>query len=231
MCRMALAIGEFDTVAVAKAVQDMAEGVHARHCHTVRRHPDGWGALWEVPGAAGRLRQWRDCGPLGEADLDAIFAGLSTRLFAIHARHASDPVNLGLRFTHPVARGDALIMHNGYAPNVAAALGLPRSTFDTAELLDYLLSDGGAAPSPAQVTARLRMLGSGMTAANCFLVTGTSILIVNWFDEGLGLADFYTLWALALPRTRIIASEILPSLGAAEKWRPLGHGKVLRLKR
>jgi glutamine amidotransferase len=228
---MILALGAIDPVGIALAARDMGEGRTARHRHPVRRHPDGWGAIWTPDHGDADPRVVRDAGPIGDADMTGIFGGVRAGLLAVHARHASDPRNRGPAFTHPVIGQGRAMLHNGFAPNIAALLGRPCSVFDTAELLEYLFPPAACDPSPAQLRASLRAVGPGMTAANSFVVTPASVFIVNWFDEALGFADFYTLWTLRSERSRIFASEIVPALGAAESWRPLGHGTVISLPR
>ena len=207
----------------------MAEGRSATHGHSIRRHPHGWGALWTGTDMASDWTIVRETSPVADADLPAIFGGAAPRMLAVHARHASESGTRGIPFTHPICAHGRAIMHNGYAPNIAALLGMPRSAFDTAELLQYLFSDPGRDPSCAQIAASLRAIGPGMSAANFFVVTPGSVYVVNWFDESLGLADYYTMWAYTAPRLRIFSSERLPELGPAAAWQTLGHGTVLRL--
>ncbi len=231
MCRVIVASGTFDAGAIVEAAVAMAAGQTANHDSSFVVHPHGWGAVWRDPASPHGLSALRDVRPATETALDSGLAAITTDFLAIHVRHASSPITRGLEFTHPLQRpADGwYFMHNGFAPTVHRLLGLPCSSFDSAEYFEYLVPAGAQALEPRETLARLRAIPPGGNPGNVVAVSRDRAYVVHW-RPGTGSPRYFTMHELVEPGRRIIASDVIPSLAPADRWRPVPPETVLELR-
>lgn len=245
MCRMIAAAGEVDPSALLEALRRMAANENPAHTHERRprgadfRHVDGWGAAWVENGSLRTCRRPRSI--LEDGDAERTLAGLSTRLFFIHARRASRgrPV---LRNTHPFAleylgRSWAFC-HNGTVDGHDALLRVPglqpRGGTDSEYLFHHLLNRIGArydgdleralAPSVLEGLARLE----SYTAAHCFLATNDRILAAAARHPQRSQPEYHALWEGRGPGRRVVSSEPVDGLDCS--WERMPEPGVITLE-
>ncbi|MEU7841680.1 hypothetical protein AB0B39_12070 [Micromonospora sp. NPDC049114] len=231
MCRLLLCVGDFDVREMVDAAVAMACGRTATHEGPVRVHPNGWGAVWSAPDAP-HLRTHRDVRPIEESVGESPLIGLRSTFLAIHTRHATLPTNHGLEFTHPLERaGDFpwYFMHNGFMPTVYRRLGLPASRFDSLEYFDYIVPPGAEALDPVETLTRLRAVPTGGTSGNAIAVNLNAAYVVHWSPADNDRPIYFGMSRLDRPGATIVSSEIIPALGAVDRWTPLPTDHVLEL--
>jgi glutamine amidotransferase len=232
MCRLIVATGTFDAGEIVESAVSMAAGQTAAHDSSFVVHPDGWGAVWRDPASAHGLSVLRDVRPAPESALASGLAAIKTNFLAIHVRHANNPTTKGARFTHPLERpADGwYFMHNGFLPTVYQLLGLERSTFDSAEYFDYLIPAGARALDGQETLDRLRAIPPGGNSGNAVAVRQDRAYVIQWRADHAVWPRYFTMHELIEPERHIIASEIIPSLGPADRWRPLAPDTVMELR-
>lgn len=230
MCRLIVATGTFDTRTIVEAAVAMAAGQTANHDSSFVVHPHGWGAVWRDPASPTGLSALRDIRPAVESVLESGLAGITTDFLAIHVRHASSLTTRGPEFTHPLHRSSDgwYFMHNGFAPTVHQLLGLPCSTFDSAEYFDYLVPAGAQALEPRETLERLRAIPPGGNPGNVVAVSRDRAYVVHW-RPGATSPRYFTMHELVEPGRRIVASDVVPSLAPIDRWRPIPPETVLEL--
>jgi len=232
MCRLIVATGTFDAGDIVEGAVAMAAGRTADHDSSLVVHPDGWGAVWRDPASPSGLAVLRDARPATERARDSGLAAIRTDFLAIHVRRAINPATTGGRFTHPLERpADGwYFMHNGSLPTVHQLLGLERSTFDSAEYFDYLIPAGARALEESETLARLRAIPPGGNSGNAVAVRRDRAYVIHWRVVREVWPRYFTMHELVEPGRRIIASEVIPALAPAERWRPLPPDSVTELR-
>ncbi|HWO21752.1 MAG TPA: class II glutamine amidotransferase [Kofleriaceae bacterium] len=225
-------MGAFDAAAIVEGAIAMASGRTADHDGSFVVHPDGWGAVWRDADSASGLSVRRDHRPATESALDSGLAAIETDFLAIHVRYANNPTTKGASFTHPLQRraDDWYFMHNGSLPTVYQLLGLERSTFDSAEYFDYLIPAGAHALEERETLARLRAIPPGGNSGNAVAVRRDRAYVIHWRAAGDVWPRYFTMHELVEPKRRIIASEVIPSLAPADRWRELSPDTVTEFR-
>jgi glutamine amidotransferase len=220
---MILATGRFRTGDVLAAAVAMSEGDTAAPDAPIRRHPDGWGALWRRPD--GGFETYRDTRSMVDSVAGSPVEGVQTDFLVVHARHATRPGTTGLGFTHPLVRGAGraawYFVHNGFMPTVHRRLGLVRSEFDSAEYFDYIVPAGAQALAEQEVVARLGQVEPGGTSANAIAVSAGRAWVIHWTADGSAAPEYFTMRRLGGPDSVVIASDVVPALGSRPDWAPL----------
>ena len=232
MCRLIVATGTFDAGDIVEGAVAMAAGRTADHDSSFVVHPDGWGAVWRDPASASGLAVLRDARSATESARASGLTAVKTDFLAIHVRHANTPTTKGARFTHPLERpADGwYFMHNGFLPTVYQLLGRERSTFDSAEYFDYLIPVGTRALEERETLARLRAIPPGGNSGNAVAVPRDRAYVIHWRAVREVWPRYFTMHELVEPGRRIIASEVIPSLAPADRWRPLPPDTVTELR-
>ncbi|MFI9778713.1 class II glutamine amidotransferase [Streptomyces sp. NPDC051956] len=228
MCRLILASGTFDAARIVDAAVEMSCGVTADHDNATTVHAHGWGAVWRDLGT-GALHAHRDTRPAVDTAPASPAAFARTDFLALHVRNATLPENRGLSFTHPLQRpfDDWYFMHNGYLPTVHQLLGMDASVFDSAEYFDYLLPPGTEALDTESVLHALRAIPPGGKSGNAIAVHPDRAHLVHWSPPDTATPKFFAMQRLTLPGLDVVASEVVPSLAPAHRWRPLAPDTVL----
>jgi Glutamine amidotransferases class-II len=232
MCRIIMATGAFDAGEIVEGAIAMAAGQTANHDSSFVVHPDGWGAVWRDPSSASGLAVRRDARSATESALESGLATIRTDFLAIHVRHANNPTTKDARFTHPLQRSADgwYFMHNGFLPTVYRLLGLERSTFDTAEYFDYVIPAGAQGLEERETLARLRAIPPGGNSGNAVAVRGDRAYVIHWRAVREVWPRYFTMHELVEPKRRIIASEVIPSLAPADRWRELPPDTVTEFR-
>jgi glutamine amidotransferase len=227
MCRLILARGAgLDVGAVLRAALGMSTGGTADHENPITRHPNGWGAVWRQPDG---WRVHRDRRSMAESWHTAPMTGVRADVLAVHVRHATLSHTLGEEYSHPLQRpGEPwFFMHNGFLPTVHRQLGLPASRFDSAEYFDYLIPRGSAGLVPDEALTRVRAIAPGGSSGNAIAISDRSAYVVHWTPPGTAYPRYFTMHRFRRPGLDVIASEVVPALGAAASWTPLPPAHVL----
>jgi glutamine amidotransferase len=229
MCRFIVAAGTFDANAIVAAAVAMSSGETADHDSSIRVHHDGWGAVWRDPGSATGLSVFHDTRPATETASGSRVAGIRTDFLAIHVRHATGSTTRGLPFTHPLRRSadDWVFMHNGTQPTIHRLLGLDRSTFDSAEYFDYLISPGATTLDRREILDRLRGIPLGGTSANAVAVRPDCAYVICYSSDRTASPRYFTMYQLVEPGRHIVASDVIPALAPADRWQPVPPETIL----
>ena len=228
VCRMIIAQGTFSVVDVMSAARAMAAGETATHDGVIKQHLDGWGCLWITHG---KVRTLHGEGSFVEALSTMDVSSIKTRFLAVHVRHATLRENSGIKYSHPLKFDNGLgcwyLMHNGYLPTVYLHLGLKKSSFDSAEYLEYIVGSVQSLDiSEVYLTAKLSGLLPGGSSGNCFLIAGNKAWAWQWFSKDIVCADYFTMRHFKAAEVEYISSEILPFLGDEPKWRSMRNGEL-----
>jgi predicted glutamine amidotransferase len=224
MCRMILATGKFCTADIVKAMVAVARGETADHEASFSEHPHGWGAVWRDISAPSGLSVMRETTSADTSLIDSGLASVQTDFLAIHIRRTTSSTTFGPQFTHPLQRPaeDWYFMHNGSQPTVHQLLGLPFSTFDSAEYFDYLIPQGTSSLEQEEVLERLRKIPEpGSNSGNAFAIRPDCAYVIHWRSPSDTWPRYFTMHETVTPDCRIICSEIVPALAPAEQWTPL----------
>lgn len=230
---MILALGKFSSRSVLNAAIAMGEGILADHDNPLRRHPNGWGAVWKDSSSPSGLSVYRDTRPIGESLETARIGEIETNFLAVHARHATLSRNQGIEYTHPVTReGTAVpwyLLHNGFLPTIYRYLGRDRSRFDSGEYFDFLVpSEGARLSDPEGILAKLEALEPGGNSANAIVINPRRAYVIHWFPENTPYPEYFTMRRAETEKAVFIASESIPFL--ADRWLPLTRGRVLEFE-
>lgn len=219
MCRLILAHGKFSSARILDAAIRMSCGQTADHEGPTQRHPNGWGALWWQ---SNRIAIHRDVRSIDESADRSPIRELDTSFLAIHVRHATLARNHGMECTHPLQYAERdrawYLLHNGFLPTIHQRLERPRSEFDSAEYLEYLVRDAGATLDIEATLAKLRDIPPGGTSANAFLVSAERAYVIHWTPEDTKYPRYFTMHRLDTNDYTIIASEIVDSIAPRERW-------------
>lgn len=234
MCRLILAKGRFSARAIADAAVAMSEGHTAQHEGPIRCHPNGWGALWKSPGSRHGLEAHRDTRTILEGLEDSPVPRLETDFLAIHVRHATLSHTRGLEYTHPLQRGEEgavpwYFMHNGFLPTVHRLLGMERSHFDSREYFDYIIPSDTDALDTRAALERLRAIPPGGSSGNAIAVNPRRAYLLHWSPADTPYPRYFQMHRLATPDFVVLASEIIPALGPAERWEPVPREYILEV--
>ncbi|MCW2239652.1 class II glutamine amidotransferase [Azospirillum canadense] len=233
MCRLLLAQGDFTASAVFHAAALMAGGGGAKHDGPIRVHPDGWGMAAYDRGRAG----WsihRSTHPIFDTDLSRMPAVGKPELLLVHSRHATRLATKGLEFTHPVEEVHQdrhwHLMHNGYLPTTAFALGRDQSRFDSREYLELLLRcTEGSRLDPETVLASLGSLEPPGSSANAFLFNDEHLYVIHWSFRSHRYPHYVTLWSAGHKGASFISSEILETLAPRASWKQLAQSLLIEI--
>lgn len=233
VCRMIVACGVFSVVEVMNAARAMAEGKTVEHDGSIKQHTHGWGCLWINEG---QIRTLRGGGSFIEALSTINLSDIDTDFLAVHVRHATLSKNRGVEFAHPLRweSGTATwyVMHNGFLPTVYRCLGLPASSFDSAEYLEYIVGslDSGCI-SQEYLMSKLTSLSPGGSSGNFFLVTQGKAWAWQWFSENTSCPAYFTMRHFKNKKVEYVASEVIPFLADESEWRPMQNGELYEFKR
>ncbi|MRV72385.1 hypothetical protein GJ700_11760 [Duganella sp. FT92W] len=232
MCRMILATGKFNTADIVQAMVAVARGDTADHEASFSQHPHGWGAVWRDMDAPTGLSAMRETTAAEISLLASGLASVKTDFLAIHVRRTTSSTTIGAQFTHPLKRPaeDWYFMHNGSQPTVHQFLGLPSSTFDSAEYFDYLVPEGTASLDQSEALERLRNIPEpGSNSGNAFAIKPDCAYVIHWRSPSDTWPRYFTMHETVSPDCRIISSEIVPALAPAEQWTPLPPQTILEI--
>lgn len=234
MCRLILAHGNFDPRSVLAAALDMSQGRTAQHDGPIQRHPNGWGAVWKDRQAPSGLAVHRDGDAMTDAALEfSPVWNCRTNFLAVHVRHATLTRNIGDQYTHPLQRERSaspwFFMHNGFMPTVHKLLGLPASSFDSAEYFDYLLSLQESKLDPERVLDGLEAVPEGGTSGNAIIVNAHRAWLVHYTPRQSSYPSYFTMHRLQGSAFTICSSEVIPRLGSPEQWQTIPAQSILEL--
>ncbi|MHC8314646.1 class II glutamine amidotransferase [Pseudomonas sp. LB3P31] len=231
MCRMIIACGIFSSRDVLDAARAMSAGETAAHDSPIKQHPNGWGCLWIEND---KIKTMHSEGNFAEESLKIDSSKIDTKFLAVHVRHATLSRNSGVEFSHPLHRRnwftDWHMMHNGYLPTVYEHLGLPASTFDSAEYLEYIVQN----IEPAQLTrdhllTKLSRLPPGGSAGNSFLVTPDNAWVWQWHPEDTPHPKYFTIHHFQTGQAEYFSSEAIQALGDLSIWRPMKNSELYQI--
>lgn len=213
MCRMLLAVGEFDTDALVAGFLKMARGFGELNEHNTSpgafTHGDGWGALVRRDGA---LVAYHSARPCWEEDVRAI-VGEPEGLLLLHARRGPNP---SLENCHPF-RGfhghEFWFAHQGDVWEPLPDTGCYGTT-DSERLLHELLA--------AEPDLRRLLHHENFSALNCFLV-GPRVQVLSRRKTN---PRYNTLRIARLPRATIVSSERISGITC---WQALPDGTFIEL--
>jgi len=229
---MILVIGKFNTVDIVKAMVAVACGETADHEGSFSEHPHGWGAVWRDMAAPSGLSVMRETKAAKVSLLASGLTSVKTDFLAIHIRRSMSTDTFGTKFTHPLQRPmeDWYFMHNGSQPTVHQLLGLPSSTFDSAEYFDYLVPGGTSSIDRAEALERLRKIPEpGSNSGNAFAIRPDCAYVIHWRSPSDTWPRYFTMHETVSTDCRIISSEIIPALAPVEKWTPLPPQSILEI--
>ncbi len=227
MCRMLIALGNFNIEALIHDFILMAADQNERHENNIDgpyKHGDGWGTAYLENG---QLKIFRSTQPVYEDDRINQFKNSKSNLVILHARKASKG-RVDIRNVHPFEcqlHGHRyLFFHNGtiHDPLPFDSDFTPKSDTDSERLFYYLLSGSHGQLSSDHLKAKLTQL-KNYTAANFILTDGETNFAGNWYSEN---PNYYTMKLLRKPELVIVASEVLPHY-RAENWIKLENRDVV----
>lgn len=221
MCRLILAKGEFSSARLLDAAVAMSCGLTAEHEGPIKRHPNGWGAIWRQ---GGELVVHRDTRPIEESWHESPIRELQTDFLAIHVRHATLEKNHGMRFTHPLRHDGErpwFLLHNGFLPTIYKLLGKERSEFDSQEYLEFLMRQAALQLDLSETSSKLAEIPPGGSSANAFLVTDDRAYVIHWTPADNPYPNYFTMHRLESSQGVIFASEVIDALGPRDRWQPL----------
>lgn len=230
MCRMILALGEFEITQVVDAAIAMSLGKTSVKNAPSLTHQDGWGMIWHNPNSPEKLHCSRQNKAIITSFDGTQFENFSTNFLAIHVRHASLPQCNGLQHTHPLHENRSgipwYLMHNGFLPTVHKQLQLPDSSFDTKEYFDYIIPANGEELDKESTIEKLKNLPGEGSTANAIIVNPRKVYVVHWHQPNIKQKEYYTLHVARVGKALYIASEIQPDLAPPEKWEALPIGSI-----
>ena len=228
MCRMLMAVGDFEMQPLLDGLCLMAKDQNERHEENMDKplvHEHGWGIIYRSGNELKTYKSTKAC--FNDPKLER-FQKQKTRFVALHARFASIG-NRDLNNTHPFEaqwNGEkTAFCHNGTIRNKIPydKKFHPAGTTDTEKYFFYLLSN----LNPANISVSWHKLIAGFsnyTAANAFLCRHNQAVAMNAFTVH---PLYYTMKISVSPSSLIVSSEILPNL-LNRKWEPLKNGTVIQ---
>lgn len=234
MCRMILAMGEFSTQFVLNAALSMSEGITANHDGAIRRHLNGWGAVWRDNSATHGLSIHRDVRSIKESLIETSLYEIKTDFLAVHVRHATLVHNQGIEFTHPITRRETVVpwylLHNGFIPTIYHKLGRERSTFDSGEYFDYIIpKNSDKFADSFEIIEKLESLAPGGSSGNAIIVNPQRVYVIHWTSKDTPFPLYFTMHKLTTKSATFIASEVIPELAPPESWSLLAQREILEL--
>lgn len=226
MCRMILAKGKFLSKDIFRAAVEMCEGITANHTNPIKKHPNGWGALWLHNGEIVTLRS---SGYL--SDEVSSIPNIETDFLAIHVRHATLDKNTGLDFSHPLNNKRSWYgMHNGFLPTVHKLLGMKESIFDSAEYFNYLINDvDDFSLTKELLKSKIDHIEHGGTSGNIFLINREKAYVWQWYPEGAVHPTYFTMHINEGENATYVSSEVIPWLGMAGEWHPINNYDLIAI--
>ncbi|WP_342627342.1 hypothetical protein AAC691_13905 [Nguyenibacter vanlangensis] len=233
---MILAVGNITVRDIFDAAVAMSSGLTADHDGPITCHPNGWGAVWVNKEDSNTFHYFRSTFPLFKADFETTpLAGSAPHMIAIHARHATVPTKIGLRFAHPLVRTSGApskewhFMHNGFTPTVHKLIGLEDSSFDSDEYFSYLLGSDDGNLSINTLMTKLDLIPDGNSSGNAFLLTQDRAFIIHYVFPGCRYESYFQMHQLVGAGFKIFSSEPIPSLAAMSAWKALKKNSVIEL--
>jgi predicted glutamine amidotransferase len=228
MCRMAIAVGEFDASLVLDGFMMMAKGEnekHERNKNAVYNHPDGWGIAY-LDG--GRFSKYKKQVPVWEDDTFPRFRSIKTNALIIHARRSSS-TKRAYENTQPFYRklpgNEYVFCHNGTIRDIINfdEEFYPLGETDSERLFYYLLSSFNKLGKDA-LHMSLSSL-SNHTAANMILANTQEAFVAVQYTEN---PAYYTMKLYFDRRCLVICSEILPGFYDA-RWQSLNNKSLVEI--
>ncbi|MCK5738706.1 class II glutamine amidotransferase [bacterium] len=228
MCRMLMAVGDFEMSPLLDGLCLMAEDRNERHEENADKpfvHEHGWGIIYRSKKELKIYKSTRAC--FTDPELDS-FRKLQTPFTALHARLASVG-NLDLKNTHLFEtlwhNEKTAFCHNGTIRNEITydTKYQPAGRTDSEKYFYHLLSD----LNPNNIPVSWRELiakFSNYTAANAFLCQQNQAVAISAFTLN---PLYYTMKISVSPDSLIMSSEILPNLTNRD-WTPLKNGTVVQ---
>lgn len=233
MCRLILARGRFSARAIADAAVAMSEGHTANHEGPIRCHPNGWGAVWKSATAPHGLACHRDTRTIRSSVEESPVPHLQTDFLAVHVRHATLARNAGLEFTHPLERngvaGPWFFMHNGFLPTVYQCLGREHSRFDSGEYFEYVVDTGRDSLDSRGTLEKIAAIPPGGSSGNAIAVNPQRAYLIHYTPSNTPYPRYFTMHRLEGPGFSVFASEIIPTLAAAERWEPVAPQQIFEV--
>ncbi|MBN1155971.1 class II glutamine amidotransferase [candidate division KSB1 bacterium] len=226
MCRMIMAVGEFDLNTVIDGFITMALDRNEKHEHNQDqefKHRDGWGiAYWN----AGLLDVYKSTTPCYEDKKIDEFRKVQTPLVLMHARRGSRGERK-IENVHPFRVNGYVFFHNGTVkePLSFNKEYLPEGDTDSEQFFFYVLSGMQDSVSISKFAEQLLKINqySGM---NTLLSNGPVTYVTNWhaYNE-----RYYTMKLLRTDKAIIISSEVLPGYAGFE-WERLRNRTIFRVE-
>lgn len=231
MCRMIMAYGNFSVKQVMEAARSMCCGETAQHDGPIKAHPNGWGCLWLEKG---RIQTLHGTGSFADELPGIDITCVHTRFLAVHVRHATLSKNMGIQFSHPLLRQcnnvQWYLMHNGFLPTIYPHIGLDASHFDSAEYLEYVVSNITTEDLTIRyMTEKMTKLELGGSSGNAFFINNRKAFAWQWYPEDTPFPDYFTMHLYKHDDTQYISSERIPDLGVASDWRPMRNHELYEI--
>lgn len=222
MCRMLLACGKFSVTDVLKSAVSMSQGETASHDAPIKKHIDGWGAVWYDAASPTKLSVFRSPQSIEDSFSSSPLSNLNTHFLAIHVRHATISHQIGINYNHPITCHKRLVpwymLHNGFLPTIFEKLQLEKSNFDSREYFEYIVPKEGDVLDSEKVLDKLDLLTPEGTSGNCFIINPRRFYVVNWRMKHLFNQNYYNLCASNKEGRMYVASEVQLNLAPQEAW-------------
>ena len=228
MCRMLMAVGDFEISPLLDGLCLMAENLNERHEENADKpfvHEHGWGLIYRAQNELKTYKSTNAC--FTDPELDS-FRKIQTPFVALHARLASVG-NLDLKNTHPFENlwnnDNTAFCHNGTIRNEISydKKYQVTGTTDSEKYFYHLLSNLNPTHIPSSWQGLIANF-SNYTAANAFLCQQNQAVAINAFALN---PLYYTIKISVSTDSLIMSSEILPNLENRD-WTPLGNGTVVQ---
>jgi len=228
MCRMAIAVGEFNAAMILDDFLKMAKGEnekHERNKNQIYNHPDGWGIAY-LDG--GRFRIYKKEIPVWEDAEFAKFKNIKTDMMIMHARRSSS-TKRAYENTQPFYRKlpgkEYVFCHNGTIKQRLESNPefYPLGETDSESLFYYLLSSPEGR-GEAAIHKNLLSLDN-YTAANMILADAQSGFVAVQYTEN---PQYYTMKLYFTGDCLVISSEALPGFSDT-KWHRLKNESLIEI--
>lgn len=229
MCRMLVAIGNFNIDHLLQDFVRMAADQNERHEKNAEnefKHGDGWGMAYLEND---QLKIFRSTKAVFEDDQILQFKKLKSNLVILHARKASKGT-VDIHNVHPfecwLEGHHYIFFHNGTIHDevVFDNQFTPLGTTDSERLFYFLLTNSNGQLTPAFLQSKLDRL-QNFSAANFILSDGKMTYAGNWYSEN---PVYYGMKMLQQPGLVIVASEILPHFNSDE-WNTLKNQDLVSI--
>jgi len=231
MCRMLLALGNFETAALIDDFKILARDQNERHEENatgVCLHEHGWGIIYEEKN---ELKFYKSPNACFRDDQFKQFQALNTSFLVLHARRNTKGVT-GYNNSHPFwqqLNGQPVAFcHNGtiYDQFTYAEKFQPLSTVDSEYYFSHILTH--LVPhNPVQSYLQIIQSIENYSSLNSFLIQQDHILVVNKYKIN---PNYYTMKMSVSEESILICSEVLPGF-KERQWKKLANNTLIELNR